>query len=89
MDCSSLAICMNINGSNITLAWGPSKSKQQCLDEYHSIAADLNAKSYVLMLKDHRDSSLEKPISSRQARDLMDEWQDIQNGLNQDLDIHW
>ncbi|ASI92836.1 MULTISPECIES: hypothetical protein [Vibrio] len=89
MDCSSLAVCMNINGTDLTLAWGPNKTKQQCLDEYHSITADLNAKTYTLNLKDHAGSTLVKPISHRKASELMDEWGDIQNNLNQDLDIHW
>ncbi|WP_394149068.1 hypothetical protein [Vibrio maritimus] len=89
MDCCSLAISMDINGSKIVLAWGPNKTTQQCIDEYHAISADLNAKTYLLTLNDHKDASLEKPISSEKASTLMAEWHDIQSGLNQDLDIHW
>ncbi|MGF1771657.1 hypothetical protein L4C42_05005 [Vibrio wakamikoensis] len=89
MDCSSLAITMDINGSKLVLAWGPNQTTAQCIKDYHNIQADLSAQSYMLSVNDHKNASLEKPISAEKASSLMDQWQAIQNGIDQDLDVHW
>jgi hypothetical protein len=89
MECCSLAVCIDINGSKSVMAWGPNKDKDQCLKEYYAIKTHKGATIYSLALKDHKDATLEKPISSDFAKELIDDWYEIELLNQQDLDIHW